>query len=232
MTKSLVAIIPARSGSKRVTRKNTREFTPDGKSLLDIKIETLQKVNGIDYIVVNSDSNDILMDVKARYGVMTVLREADKASDHVRGNEFLYDIFKSIDAEHILYASCTVPFLSVKSYENMISIYMNNVDKNDSLSSTRYCKDFLWENGINKSPVNYKVEDAPNSQELKNILALTFGCMLINKRTAIERQYFVGHKPAFYILTDELENFDIDTQLEFDFARNYVASTDITNNVI
>lgn len=219
----LVAIIPARSGSKRVTKKNTREFTSDGKSLLDIKIETLQKVNGIDYIVVNSDSNEILMDVKARYGVMTVLRAADKASDRVRGNEFLYDIFKSIDAEHILYASCTTPFMSAKSYENMISIYMKNVDKNDSLSSARYCKDFLWDG--KGSPVNYKVEDAPNSQELEDLLALTFGCMLIKKRSAIQRKYFVGCKPAFYILTDELETFDIDTLLQFEFARNYAAST-------
>lgn len=218
----LVAVVPARAGSVRVPNKCARrDFTADGRSLLDVKIETLLRVHGIDAIVVNSDSQTILDAVKRRYPtVVTVLRDAAYARATTRGNAFLGALFANLDAEHILYASCTTPFVRAATYEAMIQQYLQNTDVHDSLSSVRYCKDFLWTR--ESGPVNYTVDDAPNSQELTSMLALTFGCMLIRRDVAVARQYFVGSRPAFYVLDDELEALDIDTPLEYAFARQQI----------
>ena len=53
----LTAIIPVRAGSQRVKNKNLKPFA--GTTLLEIKIETLKKVQGIDEIIVSSDSEGI-----------------------------------------------------------------------------------------------------------------------------------------------------------------------------
>ena len=46
----LTAIIPVREGSQRVKNKNIKPFA--GSTLLDIKIEILKRVVGLDEIVV------------------------------------------------------------------------------------------------------------------------------------------------------------------------------------
>ena len=53
-----IAIIPARSGSKRIKKKNIKNFF--NKPILLHVIDNLKKVNKLDYIVVSSDSNEIL----------------------------------------------------------------------------------------------------------------------------------------------------------------------------
>ena len=56
--KKLVAVVPIRKGSQRVKNKNIRLFA--GKNLLQHKIETLKKLNFIDDIIVNTDSEDAI----------------------------------------------------------------------------------------------------------------------------------------------------------------------------
>mgnify|MGYP002852238174 CR=1 FL=1 len=55
MKSKTVAIIPIRKNSQRIKNKNFINFYK-GKSLLELKIEQLKKVNEIDEIVVSSDS--------------------------------------------------------------------------------------------------------------------------------------------------------------------------------
>ena len=50
-------VVPIRKGSQRVVNKNTKEFSKDGKSLTQIKIYELLKVESIDEIVVTTDDD-------------------------------------------------------------------------------------------------------------------------------------------------------------------------------
>ena len=54
----ITAIVPVRKGSERIKNKNLKKFA--GKNLLRIKLEMLKKIDIIDSIVVNSDSDDAL----------------------------------------------------------------------------------------------------------------------------------------------------------------------------
>ena len=60
--KKIVAVIPVRKGSQRVLNKNFKLFY-DNKSLLERKIEVLQKVESLDEIIIHSDSNMHLLNV-------------------------------------------------------------------------------------------------------------------------------------------------------------------------
>lgn len=75
---AVVAIIPARGGSRGIPRKNLVDFC--GKPLVAWSIEQATRAQGIDQVWVTSDSEEILQ-VAARYGARTVRRPPELAGD-------------------------------------------------------------------------------------------------------------------------------------------------------
>ncbi len=74
-----IAIIPARGGSKRIPRKNIREFA--GKPMLAYAIETAQSSGLFAQILVSTDDAEIA-DVARRYGAdVPFMRPASLADD-------------------------------------------------------------------------------------------------------------------------------------------------------
>ena len=84
---SVLAIIPARSGSKSVKDKNIRLM--DGKPMIAYSIEHAQKANCIDRIIVSTDSEEYAA-IARKYGAETpFLRPAEYATDTALD----YDVF-------------------------------------------------------------------------------------------------------------------------------------------
>src|ERR1700690_2556564 len=86
--KSVLAIIPARGGSKGLPGKNVRELC--GKPLIAWSIEKAQKSRHLDVVLVTTDSPEIA-DIARRYGaVVPFLRPADLATDRAS----TYDVLR------------------------------------------------------------------------------------------------------------------------------------------
>ena len=75
----------------------------------------------------------------------------------------------------------------------------------------------MWLDG---KPLNYDVKNSPNSQDLPNIFSINYGISLIKRKDMLEYKNVVTENPTFIIL-DEIEGVDIDTELDFEFA-NYL----------
>lgn len=74
-----VAIIPARSGSKRIPGKNIKEFR--GKPIIAYSIEAANKTGLFERILISTDSNDIA-EIAREYGAEApFIRPADIADD-------------------------------------------------------------------------------------------------------------------------------------------------------
>ena len=73
-----IAIIPARSGSKRIPGKNIRPFL--GKPIIAYSIETAIKSELFDEIMVSTDSLEIA-DIAVRYGAKVPFYRSKKTSD-------------------------------------------------------------------------------------------------------------------------------------------------------
>ena len=73
-----VAIIPARSGSKRIKKKNIKIFY--SKPMIYWTIKKIQDINLFDKICVTSDSNEIL-NIAKKYGVQILIKRPKKISD-------------------------------------------------------------------------------------------------------------------------------------------------------
>ena len=89
----------------------------------------------------------------------------------------------------------------------------NNVNCN-SLMSIKKIKEYLW---YKDKPINYNLDYAPNSQDLPDYFAPTFGVIIVNREAMLKSKNFICDKPYFYELSEN-ENIDIDTELDFEFA--------------
>lgn len=77
----------------------------------------------------------------------------------------------------------------------------------------------MWEQG---NPLNYNIHQAPNSQDLPDIDAITYGISIISIRNMREYKNIVTNKPVF-IRLDEIESTDIDTEYDFMVAQHVYA---------
>ena len=211
--KKITAVIPVRKGSQRVPDKNFKDFYK-GKSLLELKIESLKGIELIDDIVVNTDS-DLAIEIAKKFGVSYFRREDYYASSKCSQSEFFTNLAKTTDSDVIIHTPCTSPTIKKQTIIDAINRFF--ISENDSCNSVGLVKEYLWnDNG----PLNYDIKNlkVPNSQDLPDIKKLTFGFGIFYKDVMLERKNIVGNNPLFYIV-DEEEQIDVDTQLDFDFAK-------------
>src|ERR1700722_772400 len=110
-----VAIIPARGGSKRIPRKNIREF--HGKPIIGYSIETARQSQCFARIVVSTDDDEIAA-VARRFGAETpFMRPASLADEHTGTTEVVKHAVETLEQTGAAFdwACCiyaTAPFLS------------------------------------------------------------------------------------------------------------------------
>lgn len=210
--KKIVAVVPIRKGSQRVKNKNFKRFC--GKNLLEHKIITLKKVKGLDEIIINTDS-DKAISIAKKYGVKYFRRENYFASSKCTNSEFWSNVASKTKSEFILFTHCTSPMISVKTYEKTIKSFFVNKKNFNSLNTVSDVKEFLF---LKKKPINFKLNKAPNSQNLPDIIKLNFAISILKTKFMEKKKTLIGNKPLFYKL-DQIEGHDINTAYEFEFAK-------------
>jgi N-acylneuraminate cytidylyltransferase len=111
-----MAVIPARGGSKRIPRKNIKDF--NGKPMIAWSIEAAQTSGCFDKVIVSTDDDEI-GDVALRFGAeVPFVRPAELANDHAGTTEVISHATKwALDQGHDVQAVCciyaTAPFVQV-----------------------------------------------------------------------------------------------------------------------
>jgi N-acylneuraminate cytidylyltransferase len=205
----VTAVVAVRKGSQRVPNKNIKPF--GDTTLLDLKLQTLLKVSNIDEIIVNSDCDEMI-EIGKSYGVKTKKREEYFASSEASNSEFHGHIGKTTDTDYIFLAPVCSPFISSEKHEEVITQFMNS--DCDSLTSTSLVKGHLWLDG---KPINYDLNNVPNSQDLPDIEMINYGITIVDKNIMKTKSRVIGDKPNFIIL-NEYEGVDINTPFEFQTA--------------
>lgn len=223
MTK-ITAVIPIRSGSQRVRDKNLRPFADT--TLMENKIEMLLNVPELDSIVVNTNSEEAIEIVQNKWGrvnrkVTFHRRDEYYASSQCSGSEFFKHLGEVTDTDIFVYAPCTSPFIKPETISQCIKRFLNREGDTDCVSTVSSIKEFMWLEG---KPVNYDPLNAPNSQNLPDIVALNFGATITSKEDLVRNRNIIGKHPKF-VLTSDIEAIDIDTPLDFYIAEQIYRKT-------
>ncbi|WP_020607190.1 pseudaminic acid cytidylyltransferase [Spirosoma spitsbergense] len=112
---SNVAIIPARGGSKRIPRKNSRPFL--GKPIMGYAIEAALECGLFSEVMVSTDDNGIA-NIARTYGAsVPFMRQPETADDFATTADVLLEVLKKYEAQKQVfeYACClypTAPFVT------------------------------------------------------------------------------------------------------------------------
>ena len=110
-----LAIIPARGGSKRIPRKNIKDFL--GKPIIAYSIETALESRLFDEVMVSTDDGEIA-GVAQDYGAeVPFMRSDENANDYATTVEVLLEVLeeygkRNLDFDHVCCLYPTAPFVT------------------------------------------------------------------------------------------------------------------------
>ena len=130
----VVAIIPARGGSKRIPNKNIKLFT--GQPIISYSIRVAQETGLFDRVIVSTDSPEIA-DIAREYGAEApFLRPAELANDFAGTAEVVCHAIawleqEGMQPEFICCVYATAPFIQAshlkQGYDKLVSTDANSV---------------------------------------------------------------------------------------------------------
>ena len=136
-----IAIIPARGGSKRIPRKNIKEFR--GKPIIAYSIEAALESACFDHVVVSTDDEEIA-EVARRYGAeLPFMRPPELSGDHTPTIPVIRHAIRWAESEAELPdAVCciyaTAPFVTADDLKNGLRILQEKPDTDFAFSATRF----------------------------------------------------------------------------------------------
>lgn len=128
----VVAIIPARKGSKGVPNKNKKLVL--GKPLISYSIEAALNSKLLDSIYVSSDDEDILK-IASKYSKIKIHdRDPKLATDESLIGETVYSIVRELDIDAIMLLQPSAPIRTGKNIDEAIKILDINSNTNAVIS--------------------------------------------------------------------------------------------------
>ncbi|MGR3811424.1 pseudaminic acid cytidylyltransferase [Jiulongibacter sp. NS-SX5] len=126
-----IAIIPARGGSKRIPRKNIKNFL--GKPIISYSIETVLDSGLFEQVIVSTDSEEIA-EISRKYGAeVPFLRSESNSDDYATTADVLLEVLENLKDE-FEYFCCiypTAPLLQVKTlkeaFQKMVDFNFDTV---------------------------------------------------------------------------------------------------------
>jgi pseudaminic acid cytidylyltransferase len=140
MNKKVIAIIPARMGSKRIPKKNIKLF--HGKPIIAYSIQAALETKLFDRVIVSTDSHEV-EDIARSYGAEVPFIRPPELSDDFTGTSAV--IFHALNwlIDHgadILYVCCiyaTAPFINSKYLTDGLKLLKEN-NATSAFSVTTY----------------------------------------------------------------------------------------------
>jgi pseudaminic acid cytidylyltransferase len=123
MPEKNLAIIPARGGSKRIPRKNIKDFL--GRPVIAYSIEAALASGLFDEVMVSTDDDEIA-EIAMRYGAQVPFRRsAASATDLAGTGEVLTEVLRAYAARQRVYtyACCIYPAAPLLSVASLRSAY-------------------------------------------------------------------------------------------------------------
>lgn len=213
----VLAIIPARGGSKGIPKKNIRLM--NGKPLIAYSINIAQKSKYITDIFVSTDSDEIA-EVAMEYGAKIIKRDESLSSDLVTLDPVIFhaknyaEKVQNKQYDIVITLQPTSPLLTVSTLDKAIKYFIEN--NYDTVISVINKPHLSWGMSDNKIIPLYK--QRKNRQELPAQYFET-GAFLIAKGNVVCEDTRIGKNVSVFEVPEE-ESIDIDNKNDWILAEN------------
>lgn len=210
----VLAVIPARAGSKRIPNKNIRNFL--GKPLIAYVIAQALKVSFADRVIVDTDSPKIAAIAKKYGAEAPFLRPANLATDTASANDALEHLLARLQKEenyvpdYILYLQTTSPLRELKDIQDCWKL-MNNSDATTVLTvCPTHPRLYYMDEKQNIILANGSEKQSTNVQQWRPAYILN-GCFVyIVKTKAFLKERSIITKNTKAVICDKWRSVDLD----------------------
>lgn len=218
----MIAIIPARGGSKGLPGKNIKLL--NGKPLIVYTIEAALNSEKISRVIVSTDDIEIA-NIALQYGAeIPFMRPDFLASDHAKSIDvYNYTIERleneeKIKINEIVVLQPTSPLRTSKHIDEAIDIYL----KKNAESVISYCKEdhpIFWHKFINeegKFEEIFSEDHQKNRQDIRPTYHPNGAIYILRKELLLSENYYT--KNSYVYIMDNDCSVDVDSLDDFEFA--------------
>ncbi len=220
----LLAIIPARGGSKRLPSKNILDLA--GKPLITWTIESALDSKYIDRVIVSTNDNEIAT-ISKKYGAdVPFMRPNDLATDESTSIDVVLhsmDYFKKVGEQYdyIILLQPTSPLRTSQNIDESIEL-LQDKECNSVISVCEAEHNPLWCNTIpsdgslcefmDKSILNKR------SQDLSKMFCINGAIYLCNYQYLKKELSFFSSSKCMAYMMERSNSIDIDYKIDLDFC--------------
>ena len=217
-----IAIVPARSGSKRLPNKNILKL--GNKTLIQNAIDFAKNLN-CNKVIFSSDSTSYFESIQDNKEIIFHKRNTFSSIDKATDYDVIYDIYKSEllkDHEIIIWIRPTTPIRDYKECQKAI-VEFNNVKDFNSMRSIKETKEHpYWMKTFKENRLNAFLEEKdekkfPNSQSLPTLYYPSCEFEISKIHAILSQKSLICNPTTGYIT--KTETVDIDTINDYRYAK-------------
>lgn len=213
----ILAVIPARGGSKGIPKKNIRLM--NGKPLISYSINNAKNSRYITDVFVTTDSNEI-SEVAEEYGVEIIKRDESLSSDLITLDPVVFhakncaEKIKNKKYDAVVTLQPTSPLLKTETLDNAIEYFING--NYDTVISVINKPHLFW--GLQENKIIPLYKERKNRQELPPQYFET-GAFLIAKADCVKNNTRIGKNVSVFEVAEN-ESIDIDDKNDWLLTEN------------
>jgi CMP-N-acetylneuraminic acid synthetase len=220
---NIIAIIPARGGSKGIPKKNIKLL--NGKPLIAYTIEEALK-SILDEVVVSTDCQEIAK-ISREYGARVVIRSDDLSKDATPSLPVLQDVILKLDRKYdaVMTLQATSPMRTTRHINEAIELFSKNKEADSLVSVVKVPHNFSPEKIMSVSGKylsgNNKIKQR---QEIETVYARNGAAIYITKIEKLNK-YIFGGKVLPYLMS-KISSFDIDDMEDWEIIKILIKHRD------
>ncbi len=218
--KKIIAVIPARGGSKGIPRKNIKPLL--GKPLIGWTIDEAEKSKYIDRCIVSTEDKEIAKQTVACGGEVPFLRPFELAQDDTPSIDVVLHVLDKLPGyEYVVLLQPTSPLRSAEDIDGAIEFCLERgVASCVSVMEAEHSPYWMYrldtENLMHPllkipSEKSYQRQKLPKAYQLN-------GAVYVAKTEFVQqKRSFIGEETLGYVMPSE-RSWDIDTMMDFEYV--------------
>ena len=211
----IIAIIPARGGSKGISRKNVRLI--GDKPMLAWNIEAARKSKYIDSVYISTDDTEI-KEVASKYGANVIDRPKNIAGDTASSESSLCHSLKilsdqGIKPDLLVFMQCTSPLTSSEDIDEAVRKLLDtNADSCLTVTDFHY---FIWKEDLKGEAkgINHDKSYRPRRQDRDSQYVENGAVYVMNVRGFLKEKHRFFGKTVISVMPRE-RSFEVDELID------------------